>query len=258
MTPALKSEHPRGMVLIFVLCILAILAVLCTSIFLSTRDELQVSADNSVSRDAFTKADLTARLAVFLSRTSLYGSPGETSDSLKSGAISGRPEFEIELADNFSTSVFQQAGDQMTDSLIRQRYIWAASGHPQSTRPEKDPEHPNSTKDVKAIPHVAIYAKYGGEEGGGSQRQLVGTAVVAYGTSKKTSGGSQGEGSYKTGSGGAYARVFLIITADGRVPAGPKDKSGQANLPVDPSNYFLGDDFARHSIVTTIYQEILQ
>ena len=257
MTPAIKPDQPRGMVLIFVLCVLAILAILCTSIFLSTRDELQVSADNSVSRDAFTKADLTARLAVFLSRTALYGSPGDPIDSLKSGGVAGRPEFEIEMIDKFGTKTFQKVGDQMTDGLIKQRYIWAVSGHPDSTYPE-DPEELDKG-DVAAVPHVAVYYKYAAEEAaGGGQRQLVGTAAVAYGRAKKTAVGSQREEDYKQGGGGAFTRVFLIVTADGRVPVGPKDKTGQTDLPVDPSNYLLGDDFARHSIITTIYKEILQ
>ena len=238
MTPGIKKEHPQGMVLLFVLGILALLMILVSTIFMTTKDEVQVSAENFSSRDAFTKADLTARLTVYLARTTLYGSAGATSDSLAVGGIAGRPEFAIKLASNFTTDGFMDIGDKVTDPQIEKRYLLAANG-----LAEESPA---------VEPHVQVYYQY---DNAPSERQLIGTSAVALGTGSPDAVGGQGEGQYDPIATGGYSvRAFLVVSANGRVPL---RKSG-VPLEVDPANYFTGAENAKHSIVTAIYQEIMQ
>lgn len=227
------KENPQGMVLIFVLGILALLAILGATVFLTTKDEVQVSSETHISRDAFTKADLTARVAVFLARTALTGSAGDSQDSLAAGGVAGRPEFVVEL-DNFSTDGFQQLEHQITDDLIRERYLMAVDGH--------------NTK----VPHVKVYYQY---DGATTKRQLIGTAAVGIGYNKPDDVGGLADGQYDDISeGGATNRVYLVISADGRIPTRGRDA---ATPPTDPSNYIEGDSEAKHGIVTAIYRELM-
>lgn len=234
MTPGIKKEHPQGMVLLFVLGVLALLMILAATIFMTTQDEVQVSAENFTSREAFTKADLTSRVGVYLARTTLYGSPGEISETLAGGGVAGRPEFVVNVRPNFGTNDFLEIGDKVTNEQILERYVLAADASP------------------SAKPHVEVYYQY---DNNTSKRQLIGTAAVAIGTGASDGLGSQGEGQYdQIATGGYSVRAFLVVSANGRVPYRTKDST----LPVDPSNYFTGAGNAKHSIVTTIYQEIMQ
>jgi len=231
MTPDIKKEHPQGMVLLFVLGILALLMILVSTIFMTTQDEVQVSSENLVSREAFTKADLTARVAVFLARASLKSSAGKPADSLLDGGIAGRPEFAIVL-NNFSPENFLDIDDQATAEQIRDRYILAADGS-SSVRP-----------------HVEVYYQY---DNSPTSRQLIGTAAVARGTSRLDDIGGRGEGQYDNiPSNPGSVVVFLVVSANGRVPL----RTAGGPLEVDPSNYFTGAENAKHSIVTTIYQDL--
>jgi len=238
MTPGIKKEHPQGMVLLFVLGILALMMVLAATIFMTTQDEVHVSAENFGGREAFTKADLTTRMTVFLARTTLDASAGNTSASLVDGGIAGRPEFVVELGDNFGTNGFIDIGEKVTDEQIKNRYILAADGLAEEMTPVR--------------PHVQVYYQY---DGSTSKRQLIGTAAVAMGTGASDAVGSQGEGQYDQISVGGYSvKAFLVVSANGRVPLRPTG----GPMEEDPSNYFTGAGNAKHSIVTAIYQEVMQ
>lgn len=244
-----RQKHPQGMVLIFTLGILALLAILGATIFLTTRDDAQVAKELQTGREAFTIADLTARLAIFFGRVTVEFHSGEVISSLSPGGVADRPEYIVETH-NFSETEFQQLRYNLTDDLIRQRYLLA------------------TFSDQNIEPHVKVYAQY---DGSSSKRQLIGTAAVGIGyhvpggmpssSSPGGSGGgaaggpgvgSLGEEGYGGGSGGGLeVKTFLVITANGRVPTRGQ---GQNNPPIDPSNYFTGDSNAKHSIVTSIYR----
>lgn len=207
--------------------------ILMATIFITAKDEVQVSSEYLGSRDAFTKADITNRMAVYLARTALYGSPGEASDSLAVGGIAGRPEFAIAL-NNLNTSGFIEIKDKMTDADVRDRYILATDGN------------------TSIRPHVEVYYQY---DNSPTKRQLVGTAAVAIGTDTSEGPGSQGDPQYDSIAVGGYnVRVFLVVSANGRVPL----QRGGGPLELDPSNYYTGTEDAKHSIVTAIFQEIMQ
>lgn len=230
MTPGIRQEHPQGMVLLFVLCILALMMILGSTIFMTTKDDVQISGENLSSREAFTKADLTARMSVYLARTTLYGSPGGTSDTLADGGVAGRPQFAVELISNFNKNGFLEIDDRMTSAQIKDRYVIAADG-------------------ISTVqPHVRVYYQEG------SERQLIGSAAVALGTSSADAMGSLGEGQYdQIATGGYSVTAILMVSADGRVPVQPGGVWQE-----DPANYFTGTENAKHSIVTAIYQEIMQ
>lgn len=244
MKAAVDPRHPKGMVLIFALGILAMLAILGLSIFLTTKTDLQVSTDTHVGRNAFSNADLTARTAVLLARSVVLPSGGATSDLLSAGGLTGRPPFSINM-NNFTLSGFQQLEDQVTDDLVKERYLIMAG-----------------TSGRK--PHVEVYSKAGRQKNGvmiGNQVDvIIGTAAVAYGHGRVTDPGSNEEGSYSGSNVGAFAiPVFIVISADGRVPQinGAQLDSSPGSIDSDQANYIDGDASAKHSIVTTIYRELL-
>ena len=221
----IDQKHPRGSVLLFTLCILALMMILGATLFLATQDELYVSSDNTVSRDAFSKADLTARMAVFLARASLDESVGSVSSSLSPGGVSGRPEFVVGM-NNFTQFINDDHDD--AQSNIRKRYILAAGGEIDLTG--------DGPVDPAIKPHVTVEYEYGS-----GLRQMVGTAAVAVSYVQPLTQKENVE-----------IPTYLIVTADGRVPVG--DTAGED----DPSNFFTGKSSAKHGIVTTIYKEVPQ
>ena len=223
--------HPEGSVLMFTLVILVLLGLMGFSIMLNTRSELNISQNNYQGRDAFAKADSTARLALFLGRTLLNGSAGSPCDIINSDAqVAGRPKFEIKIGDdglcgNFTLIDLQQSGEMPTMDEIVDRYL-------QATASSDDPSSP-------LFPHLQIF--YGG--------QVVGTAALSlYGPNPSAPGGSLGDAGYGL-QGEQSIKVYLVVSANGRLPR----TDG-----VDAGNYFSDDPKgATHSIVTAIYRELI-
>lgn len=235
MTPVIEQKHPQGMVLVFTLCILALLMILGATIFMSTKDEVYVTSDLSASRDAFTKADLTAHITVFLARADLNFT--DLKVSLSPGGVDGRPKFVVDM-NNFSDKIKL---DKNTSALnTRNRYVLAADGNPNLDGDETK----TSQEEEDMRPHVTVHYQYGNSD---TQRQLVGSASIATGHPAKNAPGSLQEGK--------EIPTFLVVTADGRIPTRGQDLSSP---PEDPANYFTGDPYAKHAIVATIYKEVPQ
>ena len=237
--PAASPRAPRGSVLMFTLVILVLLGLMGVSLMRNTRTELTVSQNTYQGRDAFAKADSTARLALFLGRTLLNASAGRpcevvNNDSPPAGF--GRPEFRVRIGkdvennndteqnspcEGFTLMEIQQTGEMPTIDDILERYLQATSS---SDAPP---------------PHIQIL--YNG--------QVVGSAAVSlYSTSPSDPGGSLGDSGY--GSQGEHSiKVYLVVSSNGRLPRTPGEDAGNF--------YDDGAQGATHSIVTAIYREII-
>lgn len=223
MTAAIDKQHPKGMVLIFVLGILIILAILGASIFLTTKTDYQVSSDTHTGRDAFANADLTARISVLLGRALIDPGGGTPSQALNSGGISGGPVYNVKI-NNFALNSFQQLEDpttgdpKVTDAMTKKRYLLmtGAGG---------------------TTPPVQMY----------KSDILVGTAAISFGRGRITDPGSGAEGDY-SGLTPFSIPAYLVVSADGRVPR---------STDPDAANYIEGDAGAKHTIITTIFRDIL-
>lgn len=228
MTPVTEQKHPQGMVLLFTLCILALLAILGAVVFLSTKDDAYVSANTAISRDAFTKADFTARIGVFMGRALLHEDIGKPSDTLSAGGVAGRPGFLVEL-NNFTIGNILDLDSEDVETATRNRYLLALGG-------QVDVNGDGSNDE----PHIRVNYQY---DDAGTRRQLVGTASVSYSHPEPL---VRNEGEIPT---------YIVVTSDGRVPTTGRNDSSP---PLDPSNYLTGDEYAKHSIVTAIYKEVPQ
>lgn len=221
------------MVLMFTLGILALLAILGATIFLATQDDLQVSAETTIGRDAFSKADFTTVFAAYLGRVAITaGSAGDVADTLAPGGIAGRPGFVVNLHDLTKAGLLQ-LGETNTEDLIKERYILATDG--------------NTGK----RPHVEVFYYYGGDP---DKKQLVGTAAIGYGQGDPTEAGTCLADNCNAGIDSPSKPYYLVISSDGRVPQRGQDSSPPVK---DPSNYYDGDNDAKHTIVTAIYRLLL-
>jgi len=235
--PAVPRQ-PTGSVILFTLVVLVLLGLMGFSLMVNTRTELSISKNTFLGRDAFSKADLTTRLALFAGRILLNEGAGEPCDILSNLGTSpaGRPVYEVRLGSTVVCSAaggstdltlesITQADEMPTLQDILDRYLQAtASAHV-----------PSSSFTVQ--PQVSVL--FGG--------QVVGTAaLVLYynvgepGGSLEDSGyGSQGENSL---------RAYLVVSANGRLP----QAAGE-----DAANYYGRENPATHSIITAVYREII-
>ncbi|MDR3038046.1 MAG: hypothetical protein LBV21_01970, partial [Candidatus Adiutrix sp.] len=197
MPAAILKNQPRGSVLLFTLVILVLLALMGTALMINTRTELTISHNTYQGRDAFGKADTTARLAVFLGRALLNESAGPICSLLTAASpISGRPGFEIRIGTGSVCTGSSGYTDLDLNSIkrvtempdmadIAQRYLQAT----------------NST--AGAAPQLTIL--YDG--------QVVGTASLAlYYSDINSPGRSQGDTGYGS-QGENSVRVHLVISA---------------------------------------------
>jgi Tfp pilus assembly protein PilX len=212
----LAQAHPRGMVLMFTLVIMLLMSLMGAAVMMNTRTELNISHNTYMGRDAFAKADATARIGVQLARALLYpgaGAPGDYVTTTGNGSL-----FTVEIEPGFTLSELQELGENESIEKIQERYLRAGAAE---------------------TPHLTI--KYGG--------QVVGTAAVSISSaSSQAAGGSQGQHTYD-GASGTTTKVYLIVSSDGRIPS--KNSAG------DAGKYYGGQSEATHSIVTTIFQEIM-
>lgn len=226
------SKHPQGMVLAFTLVILALLAVLGISLFLSTKDEYDITVSNTMSRTAFTNADLTNRIATFLARTSLISSAGKPEDSLATGGIDGRPRFLVNMATYFGPNFFYNLGEVVTKARITDLYEGALGSDETGKRN-----------------FVTIQYQYG--EGAEVKNYTVGSASIGLGTPRPDDpSGSIADGEYDQLRSGSTV-VYLVVAADGRAYE-MSDGSEAAK-----SRYLSGDRSGKHSVVVSIFQNYL-
>ncbi|MDL2260181.1 hypothetical protein LJB99_04840 [Deltaproteobacteria bacterium OttesenSCG-928-K17] len=211
------------MVIIFVLGILAMLAILGASIFLTTKTDYQVSSDTHTGREAFTNADLTLRTSVLLGRALIDPGAGTPSDALKNGGVSGGPVYSLVIHD-FNLNKFQQLEDpltgnpKVTDAMTKERYLLMTGAGGKT-------------------PPVRMY----------KDNILVGTAAISYGRGRITDPGGGAEGDY-SGLTPFSIPAYLIVSVDGRVPQ---------SSDTDSANYIEGDVSAKHTIITAIFRDIL-
>ena len=235
---ATADRQPRGSVLLFTLVILVLLGLMGASLMMNTRTELSVTQSTYLGRDAFAKADYTARLALFLGRALLNQTAGDPCDFLTStSGPAGRPGFTVRIGANITCSNSGGSTD-LTQDLIRQesemptlediadRYLQATGSA----------NAPGTTFHYK--PHLTVL--YGG--------QVVGTAALTmYYSGISDPGGSQGDDFYGS-QGENSVRVYLVVSADGRLPRAPGE---------DSANFYSGGRTSTRSIVTAVYREIV-
>lgn len=212
------ERHPQGSVLIFVLGVLILLSLMGAAIMTNTRSELKTTVNTLAGREAFSRADSMATVALQLARVVIVGeSAGSVSDVLdnsKSGTATSPPGPVYKV--NFDSSVgnemdFYQLGrsDSVDDTL--NRYLGATAA------------------DAGEEPTVSLLF----------DGTVIGAAHVATTTFLPTGASLDGKVLY----------TYIVVSADGRVPR----SVGAGN----EGNYFNESetDTAR-SIVSSIYRQI--
>ena len=232
--PTPSPRAPRGSVLLFTLVILVLLGLMGFSIMLNTRSELTISQTTYQGRDAFARADSTARLALFMGRVLLRPSAGEPCDILNNSGSA----FKVEVGDDglcagFSLSNIQEDwGKPPTMEDVLKRYSRA-------------------TKGSGGLPPIVIKHDHGFGD------QVVGTAAIAIyrPTPSEDPGGSLGDSGY--GSQGEHSfSVYLVVSADGRLSRLKGDDAGNYYGDYDDAGQLL-DEQPTHSIITAIYRELI-
>jgi|GEM_PF-6680059 len=219
------AGYRRGSVLIFTLVILLLMTLMGAALLVNSRTELQISGTTAKGRDAFTKADATARVALMFTRAYLHPTAGNPRDYLNADKTGqgGRKPFEIiPDADLNSMDDLQVLKGSITVDEIKERYL--------------------QITDATGVPHFQI--TYGEDKD--KNGVVVGTAYVGLAHSGSTAGGgSIGERDYGAADAGYSITAFLVVSAQGRVEEG--ENKG-----------FIDEDRAGvHSIVTTIFREVL-
>lgn len=232
--PAPSDRHPRGAVLIYTIVILLLMTLMGAALMVNSRTELQISSNTAQGRDAFTKADASARVGLLLGRAFLHpssGDPGDYLDNSKTGNA-GNKAFKVALDPAIKTeSHLQQIAGAITLEQIRERYlsVTEADMEPNLTLQYGDRMVGNAFIGLaKNIPDLF-------DEGQASA-----------GGYPLTGGGTLGDGSYNVGgSGESNIKVYLVISSLGRVPQ-------------EDGKTFYDETYpSTHSIVSTIYREIM-
>jgi hypothetical protein len=220
----IDKKHPQGSILLITLAALALLALMGFALMSGARNELTISGDTNLGRIAFTRADATARLAVLLTRP-LFQLMGEGPGSylLNTTNPEARPPFTVALdtAMNAATNLPEVGvNNNFTLADVRTRYLTATA--------------------AGLTPHLTI----------SYDNEVAGTAFISYYAPVPDEGGLECDYGSGCGGGGANTRrVYLIISADGRLPLGDG---------ADPGNYYTGTQDTKHTIVTTVYRAMLQ
>ncbi|UQZ88190.1 hypothetical protein C4J81_02770 [Deltaproteobacteria bacterium Smac51] len=216
-------KNPEGAVLIFALIVMLLMGLMATALFLNTRSELVISRNTYMGRDAFTKADSAARIAIMLSRTLLYPTLGPPSGYFTDNS-GGNSPFTVEMSPDFNLETLLELAGEGLESDIMNRYLVSTAAH---------------------APHITI--KHDGN--------IVATAAVALNYSNNGGMGPLPQpGSSIDGSGhygnndGANIQAIVVVTATGRIPLSGDDKR---------SDYYSGNVESPHSVITAIYKETL-
>ncbi|MDR1085887.1 MAG: hypothetical protein LBP22_13790 [Deltaproteobacteria bacterium] len=178
------KQMPEGMILVYVLAILALIAMMGFVLVSNSMVELSVSGNNRTGREAFNTADSTERIATLISRILLHPELGSPTAIL---STSSDPKFpmtvEIDTA-RFNLAKLQQ---ESTNFDYLQRYLDAQNS---------DPLRP---------PHIVF--KVGDKE--------VASAVVNMEIKEPISEGySLGVGDMYDFSAGSGVQINLVITID--------------------------------------------
>lgn len=219
METTVDQRQPQGFILIISLFILVLLGLMGFALLANTRTEISITGATAQGRQAFTRADATARLAVLLARPLFQTGAGIPSDYIVNEAVGDRPPFEVSL-NNFALSAdLDKVGGSLTDDEILRRYLTATDAAQASASPDLTPQ---------------VVLSHDGE--------VIGSAYVSFYVPQPL---TQGESSYSD----SGMLLYLIVSADGRLPLGGGS---------DPGNYYQGTQETKHSIVTTIYRDLLQ
>lgn len=219
------AVHPRGSVLVYTIVVLLLMTLMGAALMVNSRTELQISSSTFQGRDAFTKADATAQVALLFTRAYLHPTAGDPRDYLNSekSGEAGRKPFEVH-PDDFLQSLedLQSIKDSITVDEIRERYL--------------------RITEAKDTPHLKL--TYG--EDSSDQGSVVGTSFVglAY-NSSPTGGGSIGERDYSAPDSGFGIIAFFVVSSQGRVAQG------------ENKGYIEEGQAGAHSIVTSIFREVL-
>ena len=222
------ASHPRGTVLIFTLVILLLMAMMGTAIMLNTRTELSISYNTNVGRDAFNRADMTARIATLMGRVLLHPELGEPKAIFDGASGGGDSALTVELDRNwFNKAAFREKAmddyDAMERYLLTSRFLEGSSGDEFS----------------KDTPQLVFRQKSG---------EIISTAALSmdYGDVVQP-GMSLDSGNAYDPSGGSSVRVVLLVTVSGHPPVANKADNA----------YSGGNSDLPYSVITTIFREII-
>lgn len=221
------ADQPRGSVLVYTIVVLLLMTLMGAALMVNSRTELQISGYTAQGRDAFTKADATARVALLVGRAFLHpvsGDPRHYRSVSASGA--GKKTFDLTVDDGLQGfNDFQQIDRSFSVQDIANRYLTVTEAQ------------------GKDKPHILL--TYGLDDQ--NNKVVVGTSYISLAfKGTDTGGGSIGERDYSTPDAGYYIRAFFVISSQGRVPQDSDNKS-----------YFEEKFPGTHSIITTIYREII-
>lgn len=215
---SLDKRHPAGSVLIFTLGVLLLLGLMGMAIMTTTNSELKTTAQTRLGREAFSRADSMATIALQLARTIIVaetaGDFNTIIDNSKSGTATSPPGpvYSVEVDPSIANEMsFYQLGRVSSTDDIRERYLRATEA------------------DTSIDPTVTLLL----------DGNIIGTAHVAT-TTIIPAGGPQD---------GTLLFTYIVVSADGRVPR----SVGAANV----GNYFNEHETeTTRSIVSSIYRQV--
>lgn len=226
-----STEHPRGAVLLYTFCVLLLMTLMGAALMVNSRTELQISGSTAQGRDAFTKGDASARVALLLARPFLQpaaGSSFEYLNTTKSGEAGLKP-FEVKLDKNLkSYNDLQQIAGSITVDEIRDRYLRVIG--------DDDDAHVSVSygNDVVGTAFIGVAVNTPGEYNSNNSSP---------GGFASTGGGSIGDDPYSSND--SHIKVHYVISAQGRLP-------GDGN-----KGYLEEERAGIHSIITSIFREMI-
>lgn len=222
------AGQPRGSVLVYTIVVLLLMTLMGAALMVNSRTELQISGYTAQGRDAFTKADATARVALLVGRAFLHpvsGDPRHYRSVSKSGEA-GKKAFDV-IVDNGLQGFndFQKIDRSLSVQDIADRYLTVTEAQ------------------GKDKPHIIL--TYGLDDK--NNGVVVGTSYISLAfNGTDTGGGSIGERDYSAPDAGYFIRAYFVISSQGRVPQDSDNKG------------YLDEKFpGTHSIVTSIFREII-
>jgi hypothetical protein len=118
--PPIK-KHPQGMILAFTLMILLLMSLMGAAILVSTRNEINITGNTRVSRDAFALTDTAARIATLMGRIIVHpelGSPEQVLSAV------GSPRFPVDVSIESSFNLGALKQEAVTgNNTIEERYM---------------------------------------------------------------------------------------------------------------------------------------
>ena len=225
------SDCRPGMVLAFTLIILTLMSLMGVTILLSSRTELSISGNASLSRSALASADTAARIATLIGLVLLKG--GSLDDLVLAPASSLAYPLKVETSLVESDLEWDETGD------FTQRYLRAGGvGVADVVLKTKNDQ-------IVATAAISLVTTDPPADGGGS----LPPQVVVPGSGSSLGGGDQYD--YGGGEGGGGLPVVLMVSVSGRaIPMNSEsaDKRG---------DFFGGQDDEPRSIITILYREII-